>query len=134
MADKESTSTKSKEREQASSSEPEQSEAEGMTWEELEPTPVAGATVVPGDPSLHDSGVIVLDPEVDDPSEHALDLSVPEKGEAEPLKADAVKTLQIVAVTSGAIVVINGASYSLDGNGVAALSNAARDAAGAVHW
>lgn len=129
MADKESTPTKAK----AKEPEPEASETQDMSWDELAPTPEPGAVVVPGDPSLHDSGVIVLDPEVD-PSEHALDLSIPDEGDAEPLKADAVKTLQIVAVTSGAVVVINGASYSLDGNGVAALSNAARDAAGSVHF
>jgi hypothetical protein len=107
MADEETAGTQTKARTRAKTQD-DKSEAEGLSFEELEPTaPAASLNPVGADVSA----VEVFDPDVD-----PLDVSITanvdyEADEVADFDGEPVTSLQTAAGPGGAVVAVNGTSY-----------------------
>lgn len=109
---------------------PEQEQA--PAFEELEPKQEPGISLSLADPSTEAYPVEVL---TDDVDREAVDVTADFDPDAdpEPIDAEPVSSLQLVAGTPGAVLVINGSPYSFDANGVSTLNRLVNRATAAVY-
>lgn len=105
---------------------------EGPAFAELEPKQEPGISLSLADASTDAYPVEVL---TDDVDRAAVDVTADFDPDAdpEPIDAEPVTSLQLVAGTPGAVLVINGSPYSFDANGVSTLNRLVNRATAAVY-